>query len=306
MIKRLLFSTLISIPAVLGAQVNAIEEQFNGPALPAGWAEANMSLPIGMDTTWQIGYPANAAASGAFTAFSGGPASFISASFSNIEGAGTISNWLITPFVNASNGDTLSFYTRTTNFDGAFYPDRMQVRWANSNSTNVGSDSISVGDFSTLLLDINPTYSVDDAPNGGFPHAWTRYQIALSGLPANGESGRFAFRYFVQNGGPLGLNSGVIGIDDVTFPTNTIVGIEDAPKVIALTVSPNPVSDNLTINGLTGKTFIRIFGNDGKIVAERNSSATIEIIDVTTLSAGIYTVQLTSDSKVSTHRVVVQ
>lgn len=38
----------------------------------------------------------------------------------------------------------------------------------------------------------------------------------MSGL-AGPTSGRFAFRYFVTDGGPAGANSGRIGIDDVSY-----------------------------------------------------------------------------------------
>ncbi|HUN81491.1 MAG TPA: choice-of-anchor J domain-containing protein, partial [Phycisphaerae bacterium] len=78
-------------------------------------------------------------------------------------------------------------------------------------STNVGSTATSVGDFTTLLLDINPTYTLS-----GYPNGWTQYSITLSGIGAP-TSGRLAFRYFVENGGPSGANSDYIGIDTLAY-----------------------------------------------------------------------------------------
>ena len=79
----------------------------------------------------------------------------------------------------------------------------------------MGTTATDVGDFTTLLLDINPTYTL-----GGYPNAvWTNFVVTLSGLgwPIKG---RLAFRYFVENGGPSGANSDYIGIDTVQYACN--------------------------------------------------------------------------------------
>jgi uncharacterized repeat protein (TIGR01451 family) len=80
----------------------------------------------------------------------------------------------------------------------------------NFGSTDVGSTAASVGDFTTLLLDINPTY-VDN-----YPHAWTKYTVTISGL-GTPKVGRLAFRYFVEGGGPDAARSDYIGIDDFQY-----------------------------------------------------------------------------------------
>jgi hypothetical protein len=64
-----------------------------------------------------------------------------------------------------------------------------------------------VGDFTTLLLDINPTLA-----SGGYPEVWTQYTVTISGVAAPTQ-GRFAFRYYVNDGGPAGNNSNYIGVD---------------------------------------------------------------------------------------------
>ena len=75
-------------------------------------------------------------------------------------------------------------------------------------STNVGANSTSVGDFTALLLDINPTLVT-----GVYPIVFTPFTVTVSGLGAPNTNGRLAFRYFVTNGGPSGANSDYIGID---------------------------------------------------------------------------------------------
>lgn len=89
------------------------------------------------------------------------------------------------------------------------FPDRLQVRYSNAGaSTNVGTSATDVGDFSNLLLDINPTYSLT-----GYPTDWTQFSVTI---PA-GANGRLAFRYFVEDGGPAGANSDYIGIDTFQY-----------------------------------------------------------------------------------------
>jgi len=69
----------------------------------------------------------------------------------------------------------------------------------------------SVGDFTTLLLSINPSLNV-----GGYPEAWTGFNMTLSGL-SGPTTGRLAFRYFVSNAGPFNDNANYIGIDNFAY-----------------------------------------------------------------------------------------
>ncbi len=185
----------------------AINEGFSNVAglTAAGWNQQNLSTPIGSNPNWVQGDPVNMP----FSANSLPANSFISANFNSVAGTNTISNWLITPMLNLNNGDVITFYTRGT---GSIYADNLQVRLStNGSSTNVGASNISVGDFSNLLLEINPTLNA-----ALYPAIWTQYTITISGL-ASPTTGRIAFRYFVPNGGPTGANSDLIGMDDFVY-----------------------------------------------------------------------------------------
>ena len=128
-----------------------------------------------------------------------------------------MSVWLISPLVKMKKRrDQLIFYTRSAIDSGSYFLknniDRLQVR-ANlaAPSTNVGKTWTSTGDFSALWLDINAGLA-----DGGYPKNWTKYTITLSGITGTINS-RFAFRYFVENGGPDGINAGMVGIDALSF-----------------------------------------------------------------------------------------
>jgi hypothetical protein len=219
----------------------AINEGFSNVAglTAAGWNQQNLSTPIGSNPNWVQGDPVNMP----FSANSLPANSFISVNYNSVVNAATISNWLITPMLNLNNGDVITFYTRGT---GSIYADNLQVRLStNGSSTNVGASNISVGDFSNLLLEINPTLNA-----ALYPAIWTQYTITISGL-ASPTTGRIAFRYFVPNGGPSGTNSDLIGMDDFVYtpvPSCNLTATASANN--AMGGAPNGTI-NLTVNGGT-------------------------------------------------------
>lgn len=134
----------------------------------------------------------------------------------------TVNNWLVSPELTLQDGDKISFYTYCKGVS------RLQL-WVNqSNSLNVGDDISNTGDFSIKLLDINPGYNdASSNPVKAYPQFWTRFEAEVKGLKAP-VHGRFAFRYFIQDGASFPntltldeiyneIHKSVIGIDAVTY-----------------------------------------------------------------------------------------
>lgn len=170
----------------------------------AGWSQQNLSNPLGT-TGWFQGNDA------VFPAQAGAPTAYIGANFNNTGDVGTISNWLLTPELALKNGDVIKFWTRKPTVTTDF-PDRLEVRLStNGASTNVGATESSVGDFTTVLLSINPTLTT-----GVYPQDWTQFTVTISGVPTP-TTGRLGFRYFVTNAGFSGSNSDYIGIDTFEY-----------------------------------------------------------------------------------------
>jgi hypothetical protein len=186
-------------------------EGFENPPLN-DWTLQNNSTSPNPNADWGI---ANATQNLGFTAFAGtnyAAVTFQSTSQNTATGA-TISNWLIGPNRIFRNGDVISFYTRKIN---STYQDRIELRLSTAGAgVNVGTLPTDVGTFTTLLTSVNPNIVAN-----GYPVVWTQFTVTLSGLPANGVSGRFAFRYFVTDGGPGGNNSDGIGLDNVQYTSN--------------------------------------------------------------------------------------
>ena len=204
--KKLLlsFSLLLAISAT-NAQ-NLVTENFdaigNPPVLPAGWQSTNQSNPVGTTSWFQGGASATL-----FAGFNGGQTGYIGANFNNTTGAGTISNWLITPSIDVQNGDIVTFYTRKGTYAAVptplnTFPDRLEFRFSTNGefTVNPSTGINDVADFTNVPIEINPTLALT-----GYPDSWTQFSYTVTGLTGV-TSCKFAFRYYVTNGGPAGAN----------------------------------------------------------------------------------------------------
>jgi hypothetical protein len=190
---------------------------------PGDWSVVNNSDPVGQNS-WTDG-PVSYRSS--FPAQSGSTYAAVDAASGS--GTATLSNWLITPVMTLSVGDVISFYTRTV--DTPTFADRLQLNLSTSgSSTDVGTTSTSVGVFTTTLLDINPTYKLTGG--GSYPSTWTQFTVQS---PVSG-TGRLAFRYFVEDGGPSGDNSDYIGVDTISVTPASTSAPEPASAGLLATI----------------------------------------------------------------------
>ena len=202
--KRLALASLVLLgllaATAAASPVSILTENFSNLAA-SGWTIVNNSTAGGLTP---VGFYQGTAV---FTAYQGAASSYAEANYNNAAGGGDISTWLISPELVLRNGMSFSFWT--IGEDVAGYPDRLEVRLSTSgSSTGVGSTTTSVGDFSNLLLSVNPTLA-----DAGYPTSWSREAITLSGL-SSATTGRIALRYFVTD---TRINAATIGIDSVNY-----------------------------------------------------------------------------------------
>jgi hypothetical protein len=246
------FTLLLSASAFvlsMNSQV-MLNENFTSPFTPtaSGWAVQNNSVPQGT-LSWFQG------AGATFTAYNGAANDYYAVNYdSQGPTSGGISNFLITPTVNLTNGGVLNFATRTVN-SATVFPDRLQVLISYGTGTGaIGAGTTAVGTFTSMILDINPnltTNTVGTVNNGtvnGYPNTWTVYSLTLATIPAT-LAGRIAFRYFVDNGGPNGTNSDYIGIDAVNYTFPCV-----QPTIVVNPASANVCSGVTTTLTATGGT----------------------------------------------------
>ena len=249
--KGILAAAIFAVVPFTKATAQSFTEGFDNITTLAGsgWFTQNNSSPVGA-LSWFQGTPTTATPTpGPFNAYTGAVNSYIAVNFNSTGSTGTISNWLLTPNRTFRNGDVITFYTRKP-FIGAGqtdYPDRLEVRMStNGASTNVGTVATDLGDFTTMLMSVNPTLVT-----GVYPQAWTQYTITISGLPAP-TSGRIAFRYHVTGAGSLGTNSDYIGIDEVVYTPYVCPTFTVSPNTIAGGAAGTAYSQSLSQTGALG------------------------------------------------------
>ncbi len=228
--KDKLHKTATETPPIDSSNSSFVEEFTNVSDLRAkGWIFKNNSDPVGTNGWRQglyeatpsskfpvpiIGFPAYSASSS--------PNDFISCDASSVNFSGNISTWLITPKLNIKNGDKIIFWARALDDRqyGVYTMDRLQVLLDITGATpDIGNSAVSTGNFSKLLLDINPAYIENDL--GGFPIIWTYFSITVSGLDTPVKDARIAFRYMGTDAGVNGPNyASVVGIDSLAFVSN--------------------------------------------------------------------------------------
>ena len=233
------------------------------------WHVQNNSDPLG-STGWFQGDTAR------FDAQAGSNNSYIAADFRNVQSNGTISNWLISPALAFTTGNTISFWTRS----GGIFPDRLEVRMSKHiGLPDVGTTSDSVGDFTELILELNPTLTAN-----GYPTVWTEIPLTV---PASmvGESGRIAFRYYVTEAGSGGSNGDYIGIDSFStdaelLPSNNVF--------LPLLLTPLPPAKWQITNTTGGTLLVELEG-----VGSRTFGAGTETWDDLDVQSGTYNFKLT-------------
>ncbi|MDW8437710.1 MAG: choice-of-anchor J domain-containing protein, partial [Chloroherpetonaceae bacterium] len=193
--------------------------------------------PQGSAPIWFQGNP------GTFPAFNGPSNGYVGSNFQSVTGANDIDNWLVLPALSTQSGDSIVFWSRSP--DGSPYPDSIRVMYS------AAGDSVPEAATWVEL--------------GRFKVSTSGWQRRAFGITTGGSTGRFAIRYCVADGGPLGANSNYIGIDALTVerlaatPTFSAspssvnfgsinVGGSSAPQTIAL---GNVGQGTLTITGIS-------------------------------------------------------
>ncbi|RYE19874.1 MAG: T9SS type A sorting domain-containing protein, partial [Sphingobacteriales bacterium] len=237
-----------------------------------------------------------------FPAFNGPATSYLFANYASTDGT-VISNWLITEQVNTiSNGDIISFYTRTTTPGATVWPDRLELRMSTAGaSTNVGTLPTDVGDFTTLLVSVNP-----DLTTTGYPSDWTRYEATISGLAAP-VSGRFAFRYWVTDAGPNGNNSDLIGLDQVRFETTQTCTAPGATQTMNVAIAGAAGPYTVVYNDGTANQTITNYNSGDNIQVAPTVSTTYTLVSVTSANgcqatgvSGSYSVNISAPPVIGT------
>jgi hypothetical protein len=296
--KKLLLSAIVALGLTTTSSAQSFFEGFEGAALPTGWDTLNLSGPTpGTVEAW---FPSNVFSSPP-PAIEGGL--YFASNYEVVGGSDTISSWLFTPVALLKNGDQFMFYSRTL-ASPVLYPDRMEVRLSGAGAgINAGTGPNTVGTYTMLLGVINPGLTIS-----GYPTTFTKYVYTLSGLPAGGVTGRFAFRYFVEDAGPSGNNSDAIGVDSVYYQPVIATSISSAVNNGAFKVFPNPTSGLVKMNFKTVSDDREVIVQNltGQILFREKVSRLENAIDLSNLSKGVYLLNIKQNGVVYTEKLTIE
>ncbi len=329
--KKLLLSISLLAFALTHAQQNVYNYGFStntADMLTAGWTEVNLSGSASA-TLWSVASYSIVASVSTTTA----PNPFMDADYSatgstcpiphDQTGANnsfalvnytstsststsgkTISNWLFSPVVNVQNGDIVTFYTRIGKYsptNTASYADNLQFRMSTNGAATVAptSGATTVGDYTNLLVEINPSLNLTS-----YPASWTQYSYTVSGLTGPTDC-KFAFRYYVTNAGPNATNGDIIGID--TFSVDRPTASADSFFKNNLSISPNPTKGLLNIantNALTLQNAV-LTDIDGRIINTIHlNNVDNPTIDLSDLNTGVYFLKIETEQGVGTTKII--
>ncbi|MCP4437820.1 MAG: T9SS type A sorting domain-containing protein [Aureispira sp.] len=251
-----------------------LQEGFDGGIFPTDWDIEN---PDG-DKTW-----------GTFAGLGGFGINTGCAFINNYSYSGPNVDYFYTPAID------LSQYTGTSlSFDVAYAPhstaksDTMAVYYSNDCGVTLhkiwekgGLDLSTTG--TTFALSFSPSAS-----------EWRTETVNLSGLSLPALETKFYF----ENRGYNGNN---LFVDNINITGSTITGSgPQATTVLAsVNVYPNPAKEGLHVDvtGLENHTII-IYDISGKMVLERSNAKQKELINIQTLSAGVYNIKIVSEQGV--------
>jgi len=216
-----------------------------GPVLPgqdgpsnlvsAGWIFRNQSAPEGSES-WFDGYTPGSTGQQFWPQPQAGAGYVAVTSTSTDFFGGTVSNWAILPDIpDQQAGDELRFYLLDMESSNV---NILQVRYSPSGGTSTGSGPSAVGDFSQLLLDINPI------PVGG----WNLYSVPLPG------GGRIALRYYIAGACNFTCFASYTGIDSLSVgvappPPCNLPPVPTAGQTVTWTAAGSPyrVCQNIAV-----------------------------------------------------------
>ncbi len=284
-------ATVLLIHVLFNEQAKAQTQIFHqgfdslNVSLLNGWKAINKSNPLGLGT-WMQGHSFTTAAIGVNT-------SYVQVDFTSTDSIGTISNWLLSDTMTLQNNDTVTFYTLS--YNGYQYRDNMECRLSMMDtSSNVGVNDTSKGDFSTLIVAVNPNYDSISYPSvlgAGSIHTWKLFKGAITGLSGPTKC-RIGFRYYVPNGGYAGLFSSTIGLDELTVTRYLPAGIDENNLSIKMNLSPNPANESINLNIDTkGNYLVKVFNLiGGEVLSFRMESS--KTIDISTYPSSVYTLKV--------------
>ena len=196
----------------------------------------------------------------------------MSGSYSNVNGALTPDNWLITPaLVIPSNGAKLTWYVSAIDAD-----------YAEEYYEVMLSTSLTPSSFTSVF---NETLQSDE---------WEQRSVNISGNYA-GQNVYVAFRNYNTN------DIFLMKIDDISVTPGT--GVENHETTTS--IYPNPANNVLNITSNENINHVEVFNMMGQMVGAYEANDVNTQINTTAFANGVYTVKIETENGTSTKKFTV-
>ena len=196
----------------------------------------------------------------------------MSGSYSNVNGALTPDNWLITPaLVIPSNGAKLTWYVSAVDAD-----------YAEEYYEVMLSTSLTPSSFTSVF---NETLQSDE---------WEQRSVNISGNYA-GQNVYVAFRNYNTN------DIFLMKIDDISVTPGT--GVENHETTTS--IYPNPANNVLNITSNENINRVEVFNMMGQMVGAYEANDVNTQINTTAFANGVYTVKIATENGTSTKKFTV-
>ncbi|MBE0539343.1 MAG: choice-of-anchor J domain-containing protein, partial [Ignavibacterium sp.] len=185
-----------------------------------GWAFDNVDG--GGTTTVFQGNPA------VFNAYEGPTDGYIGMNYNGANGL-IMNQWLISPTVTVTTGDTLKFWHRSP--DGSTYPDHLEV-WVSTTGGTTGA--------------------AFDVQLASFDGSTTGWQQFVGYFPTTGTV-RFGIKYYSTNGGVSGSETDYVGFDYfevLAGGSSSLITIAQAIEDLNNDFVPDRLGDTVTVQGV--------------------------------------------------------
>jgi hypothetical protein len=132
---------------------------------------------------------------------------------------------------------------------------------------------------------------------------WKKVEIPMSYFTGSGFANTNFFQWKVSPFANSVDNAGFVYVDNILLTTTSILS-NSTFETSKVSLSPNPTSDNFTINAKSEIQSVSVYNLLGQEIMSKTPNSESVTINISDFQAGIYLVKTTVDGSISSSRVI--